>query len=464
MNLKDIFNQVWAYHDFHSEINKYFNEGINFSPHKKEEIVYKINANWIENWKNYSSYDLLLTYGKNFKELKKLNIKVDKANNLQNFSKQSSTNFFDKILYSIKDFDCLIDETTYLLFKKYQKKNFFSFLNFELNPKKLKEMRCIFHEKMFILISKADCRVKLFSRYIQKPHNELIQLTLVFPKFFINENIDIVEEIFTIRKEKNNIDYIHIFKEKYLKDENRINSLIEMLTNELKMDISLIKEYNFKISKKKQFTIMITNNNLFQKQNIIENINLNQYLTSLNLSNTPRLIGLENIGATCYMNATLQCMVNIKEFTNYLLNKNNLTHILDNINNCELLGSYCKLLEKLCCDKSVINYYAPKNFKNILSLKNALFQGIQANDSKDLIYFLLEHFNEELNIINLKINPVLQKDENLIDDMSQMNKYLVFSNFINEYSSQNNNIIPKLFFSLTENESFCIGCQSRKYK
>jgi len=35
---------------------------------------------------------------------------------------------------------------------------------------------------------------------------------------------------------------------------------------------------------------------------------------------------------------------------------------------------------------------------------NSLFEGVQANDSKDLINFLLEQLQTELNIISEKIN------------------------------------------------------------
>ena len=70
--------------------------------------------------------------------------------------------------------------------------------------------------------------------------------------------------------------------------------------------------------------------------------------------------------------------------------------------------------------------------------------------------------NYELNQAKLKINPNLQKKENqLLTD--QTNKSIELSNFIHEYSCDNNNIIPKLFFSLIENESLCHGCNIHKY-
>ena len=38
----------------------------------------------------------------------------------------------------------------------------------------------------------------------------------------------------------------------------------------------------------------------------------------------PPLIGLDNIGATCYMNATLQCLCNILKFVDYFKYNTNL--------------------------------------------------------------------------------------------------------------------------------------------
>ena len=44
----------------------------------------------------------------------------------------------------------------------------------------------------------------------------------------------------------------------------------------------------------------------------------------------------------------------------------------------------------------ILNLIALINLKKLLVEKNPLFQGVQANDSKDLINFLLEEMNNEL--------------------------------------------------------------------
>jgi ubiquitin C-terminal hydrolase len=275
-------------------------------------------------------------------------------------------------------------------------------------------------------------------------------------------NLDLVKGVFNLFFGKENdtdTDYSFAFHEKFLESKEKRKNLIKFLITDLKIDVN--PENVIKLRKK---DFIIRNNNLYRKD-IISVDNSDKLLLLLNNSKSPRLIGLQNIGATCYMNATLQCLVNINEFTKYLLNKDNFSFIIENIEKCELLSSYCQLLLKLCCDEKVVNYYAPTKFKNILSLKNPLFEGIQANDSKDLIYFLLEHMNFELNTINLKINQNLQKmnSDTIINEMNQSDKIFMINSFISEYSSENNNIIPKLFYSLIENESVCNGCKIHKY-
>jgi ubiquitin carboxyl-terminal hydrolase 4/11/15 len=103
------------------------------------------------------------------------------------------------------------------------------------------------------------------------------------------------------------------------------------------------------------------------------------------------LIGLNNIGATCYMNSTLQCLSNTKELTNYFLTK--YTEKQNNI----MTNEYHKLIVNLWNKENNNSSYSPYSFKEVLSKENPLFAGIAANDSKDLINFLLERFHLELN-------------------------------------------------------------------
>ena len=470
MDAKRINDEIKSYYEFHEQINSYFTIGYNGKAenNKHKQTLYFIDNNWIKKWKDYSKYETI----KNF-IIKDNNFKYEGENYNKNHNLgdlktgDAYNNFLATIVHKIEDFDCLVDENTYKLFKKYKDFKLKTWKAHIFKDKEIKEIYCRFYENIFVLLTKDRKRIILYSKLIV--NNELTQITFQFPISNINKEKNILVKNKTkllelLKKDKNDkdpekIDYFYAFKQAFLKTKENREKLINVLNNKLKIATKIMEPFNFA-----KGVIMVTNNNLF-KQDISKINNMDYLIRSLKNLDSHRLIGLQNIGATCYMNATLQCLVNIKELTNYLLNANNFSEILKNIKICELLGSYCQLLQKLCCDQYVINSYPPDDFKNILSIKNPLFEGIQANDSKDLIYFLLEDFNKELNNLNLKINKNLIQNSNddWIDDSKQSNRELMFETFIKTYSSENNNIIPKLFFSLIENETICNGCNTRKY-
>ena len=168
----------------------------------------------------------------------------------------------------------------------------------------------------------------------------------------------------------------------------------------------------------------------------------------------PILIGLNNIGATCYMNASLQCLSNTKELTEYFLkdykekdkNKQIMSH------------EYHRVLRHLWDENSKEKAYSPNSFKEVLSKENPLFAGIAANDSKDFINFLLERLHQELNNIN--------KDNNVDDSwmrINQTNETEVLNGFIQDFTATFNSPISKLFYGISETKSQCQGCTIIKY-
>ena len=470
MDVKRINDEIKSYYEFHEQINSYFTIGYNGKAenNKHKQTLYFIDNNWIKKWKDYSKYETIKNLIMKDNNFKYEGENYNKNHNLGDLKTGDAyNNFLATIVHKIEDFDCLVDENTYKLFKKYKDFKLKTWKAHIFKDKEIKEIYCRFYENIFVLLTKDRKRIILYSKLIV--NNELTQITFQFPISNINKEKNILVKnkdklLGFFKKDKididpEKIDYFYAFKQTFLKTKENREKLINDLNNKLKIATKIMEPFNFA-----KGVIMVTNNNLF-KQDISKISNLDYLLRSLKNSDSHRLIGLRNIGTTCYMNATLQCLVNIKELTNYLLNANNFSEILKNIKICELLGSYCQLLQKLCCDQYVINSYPPDDFKNILSIKNPLFEGIQANDSKDLIYFLLEDFNKELNNLNLKINKNLIQNSNddWIDDSKQSNRELMFETFIKTYSSENNNIIPKLFFSLIENETICNGCNTRKY-
>ena len=150
----------------------------------------------------------------------------------------------------------------------------------------------------------------------------------------------------------------------------------------------------------------IKNKNKYTKNKIIrqmpnEKVPLKQ--TQIKNYSQPTLIGLNNIGATCFINSTLQCLSQTEALTNYFLNEKNKDRIINNNislknkKDLQLAPSYLELINNLWeKTKSKIKSYSPSNFVNIINEMNPLFKLGEAGDSKDFSIFILEQIHTEL--------------------------------------------------------------------
>ena len=175
----------------------------------------------------------------------------------------------------------------------------------------------------------------------------------------------------------------------------------------------------------------------------------------------PPLIGLDNIGATCYMNATLQCFCNIQQFVDYFKYDANLIYKIKNDNDKSTLSSSFKLLiEKLWPNNYNINNqiksYSPYEFKAKISKLNPIFAGVAANDSKDLVNFIIMTLHEELNTIQNQIN-------NTAFNLDQTNMNLMYNAFVQNFNANNNSKISDLFYALNYNITECQLCHVKSY-
>ena len=166
------------------------------------------------------------------------------------------------------------------------------------------------------------------------------------------------------------------------------------------------------------------------------------------------LIGLQNIGATCYMNATLQCFCHIAKFVNFFKYNKQALEINEKNDKNKLCYSFKILIDELWPDKKNTNktFYTPYDFKNKISKMNSLFEGVTANDSKDLVNFIVMTLHEEL-------NKVKKGSKNIEDnfDINQRNKDLVFKTFMKSFMENNQSIISDLFYGVNCN---IIQCQN----
>jgi len=199
----------------------------------------------------------------------------------------------------------------------------------------------------------------------------------------------------------------------------------------------------------------------------------------------PPLIGLDNIGATCYMNATLQCLCNIEKFVDYFKYNPHLIEVVRNdIGKTQLCSSFKLLIEKLWPDKIDDNRvynkqgffpsfnifeaegsfnsrttnksFPPEDFKTKISKMNSLFEGVAANDAKDLVQFLIMTLHEELNKVKVQnINNAVNND--------QRNKQLMFKIFAQDFMISNKSVISDLFYGVNYNITQCGYCNTQSF-
>ena len=184
--------------------------------------------------------------------------------------------------------------------------------------------------------------------------------------------------------------------------------------------------------------------------------------------NQPPLIGLQNVGATCYMNATLQCFSQIQELEYNFKNNPQVFNTIakyKQMNKDCLTESFKILIDNLWPlnynsnhSKNGSNYYyAPYDFKNKISVMNPLFKGAQANDAKDLVNFIIMTMHEELNI------GQKQNNMNMNLQAYQTNEQMMLNCFMNIFYTENKSIISDIFYGMTHTLTKCSNCPFYKH-
>ena len=228
-----------------------------------------------------------------------------------------------------------------------------------------------------------------------------------------------------------------------IRNDNNLNPVQKEDNNENINEITkLVPEALKQNRKAKQTRYTSTYNRQIKKTEEINEINSEKSMQELS---KPGLIGLKNIGATCYMNATLQCFSNCPRFKNYLLK---LYKELESEKDSKYKISFA-LAEVLKNLWGILHhkYYAPENFKNIISELNPTFRGIAANDPKDLVLFIIQRIHTELN----KEDPTIKTNYDFWAE------YISFMNF---YKRNNNSIITEEFHFYTNDMTTCSFCNT----
>jgi len=117
----------------------------------------------------------------------------------------------------------------------------------------------------------------------------------------------------------------------------------------------------------------------------------------------PGLVGLYNLGNTCFMNSALQCLSNTTPLLKYFLSDDWQYDV--NVKNKmgtggELAVVYANLMRDLWTSES--KAVPPSRFKYVIGKHKPLFNGYEQQDSQELLNFVLSGLNEDLNRVTDK--------------------------------------------------------------
>jgi len=115
------------------------------------------------------------------------------------------------------------------------------------------------------------------------------------------------------------------------------------------------------------------------------------------------IVGLSNLGNTCFMNSSLQCLIGIPPIANYILSEKYMT----DLNRDNPLGMQGKVAEAFATLVKLVwgntaKSVEPRGFKQTIGQFAPQFSGYQQHDSQELLNFLLDGLHEDLNRICVK--------------------------------------------------------------
>ena len=150
-------------------------------------------------------------------------------------------------------------------------------------------------------------------------------------------------------------------------------------------------------------------------------------------------VGLSNLGNTCFMNSSLQCLSNTIPLTDYVLGydyRGEINH--DNIlgTQGQLVTAYAELIKNIWLGFS--SSCTPTTFKSILGQYAPQFEGYEQQDSQELLSYLLDGIHEDLN--RVKNKPYIE-DKDCDGTNDEGDAITAWSNYL----QRNQSIIVDMF-------------------
>ena len=164
--------------------------------------------------------------------------------------------------------------------------------------------------------------------------------------------------------------------------------------------------------------------------------------------------GLKNLGNTCFMNAVIQCLFNVKYFTDYFIDK----LYLSDINRNSKFGTRGELTEEFGVLMSEmanpqVKHISPKDFRRIVGKHISAYSGNEQQDSHEFLLILFEKLHADLNRAQLIKNQIEIPDS--------LGSQEAIERFWRNHLENNNSKISEIFEGLIMSTLECKDCQKK---
>ncbi|XP_008306895.1 ubiquitin carboxyl-terminal hydrolase 32 isoform X3 [Cynoglossus semilaevis] len=162
--------------------------------------------------------------------------------------------------------------------------------------------------------------------------------------------------------------------------------------------------------------------------------------------------GLSNLGNTCFMNSSIQCVSNTKPLTDYFISGKHL-YELNRTNPIGMRGHMAKCYGDLVMElwSGTQKNVAPLKLRWTIAKYAPRFNGFQQQDSQELLAFLLDGLHEDLNRVHEKPYVELKDSDGRPD-------WEVASEAWENHLRRNRSIVVDLFHGQLKSQVKCKTC------
>lgn len=162
--------------------------------------------------------------------------------------------------------------------------------------------------------------------------------------------------------------------------------------------------------------------------------------------------GLSNLGNTCFMNSSIQCVSNTKPLTDYFISGTHL-YELNRTNPIGMRGHMAKCYGDLVLElwSGTQKNVAPLKLRWTIAKYAPRFNGFQQQDSQELLAFLLDGLHEDLNRVHEKPYVELKDSDGRPD-------WEVASEAWENHLRRNRSIVVDLFHGQLKSQVKCKTC------